>query len=843
VLSIAKLSTEQSPYYVGTAHGRVDSAQSLGGAEDYYGEAGRAPSAWVGAGARHLGLSGPVSDEGLRRAFAGEHPLHGELLRARRGPQRNAAIDLTFSAPKSVSLLFGLGAPDIEASVRGAHDEAVTAALGYLERRAVRVRRGRNGMRVLPAEGFVAATFRHRASRAGDPQLHTHAVVANMGLGPDGRWTALDARPVYAHAMAAGCLYQAALRARLTAELGVTWAPVCDGLAELDGVPTDVLRAFSRRRVEIEAEVARHGTSGPTATQAAALATRRRKDRNVDAEMLRRDWARRAADLGFDPAGVVGRHRSPTLRRTQVAAIYDYLASSEGLTARRSSFAAPDVVGAIASALPAGLDIDVEGIETLAARFLDSDRVVALASSEERRWSTTELLATERRLVALAQGRRRAGRGVADSEALSHACLGRPSLTDEQRTAVRRLTSEGDGIVVLIGVAGAGKTFALRTCADAWRASGAPVCGAAVARRAARELETGAGIPSTSISALLIQLDDRPLQTGTVLVVDEAGMTGTRALAALAEAVDAADGKLVLVGDDRQLEAIDAGGAFRALARRGPSIQLTQNRRQVHGWERDAAAALRDGDPRAALVAYARHDRITVTHRDEEARQRLISDWIAQGATEDVVMLAHRRRDVADLNLRARRHLRIASRLGIEEARCAAGRIATGDVLIVRQNLPSHDLANGDRGTVRSVDRRGRVVLDVRDTTVELGADVLLGRTHRGEPVLQYGYALTGHSAQGLTARRALVLADPGVGRDWLYTAMTRGRDANQLYLVARLDRDRDEFGPSARAQPDAIEALAAQLERYQSQELALDQLPLRAGRSWPARGRSDLER
>ena len=365
----------------------------------------------------------------------------------------------------------------------------------------------------------------------------------------------------------------------------------------------------------------------------------------------------------------------------------------------------------------------------------------------------------------------------------------------------------------------------------------------AIARRAARELETGAGIASTSISALLSELEDRPLQAGTVLVIDEAGMAGTRALAALAQAVDAAEGKLVLVGDDRQLDAIDAGGAFRALARRVPAIHLTQNRRQLHEWERGAAAALRDGDPHASLNAYAQHDRVTVELRDAEALQGLVSDWIAAGATEDVVMLAHRRRDVVDLNLRARRHLRIAGRIGGEEVRCAAGRIATGDVLIGRQNLPTQDLANGDRGTVRSVDRRGRVVLDVRGTTVELGPDMLLGRTYRGEPVLQYGYALAGHSAQGLTARRALVLADPGAGRDWLYTAMTRGREANQLYLVARRYRDRDEFGPSTRAQPDAIEALAAQLERHQAQELALDQLPLQAGRSWPERGRSGLER
>lgn len=557
MLSIAKLSSDQSPYYVGMAHGRVDAAQSLGGAEDYYGEAGRAPSTWVGRGAQRLGLSGPVSDRGLRRAFAGEHPLHGELLRARRGPQHNAAIDLTFSAPKSVSLLFGVGAPDVEAQVRGGHDAAVAAALGYLERRAVRVRRGRNGMRVLPAEGFVAATFRHRASRAGDPQLHTHAVVANMALGPDGRWTALDARPIYAHAMAAECLYQAVLRERLTAELGVRWGPVRDGLAELDGVPAEVLRVISPRRVEIEAELARHGTSGPAATEAAALATRRRKDVDVDAEALRRDWQQRAADLSFDPTTVVGCGRSPALTRTGVAAIYDRLASPDGLTARRSSFTAPDVVAAIASALPAGHAVDVEGIEALAARFFDSDRVVALASSEERRWSTPELLATERRLVALAHGRRRAGRGVADAEALSHACLGRASLTGEQRVAVRRLTSDGDGIVAVIGVAGAGKTFALRTCADAWRASGTPVCGAAVARRAARELETGAGIPSTSISAMLIQLNDRPLhiglaQIGAIANSDVRAATGldrAEALALLDRLVN--QGMLVRTGQRR----------------------------------------------------------------------------------------------------------------------------------------------------------------------------------------------------------------------------------------------------------------------------------------------------
>ena len=175
-----KLSTEQSPYYVETAHGRVDAAHSLGGAEDDYSEAGRAPSAWVGTGARRLGLSGRVSDQGLRRAFAGEHPLHGALLRARRGPQRNAAIDLTFSAPKSVSLLFGVGALDVEAKVRGGDDEAVAAALGYLERRAVRVRPGAQRRAGTSRRGVRGGDLPPSRVKAGDPQLHPRGRPARL---------------------------------------------------------------------------------------------------------------------------------------------------------------------------------------------------------------------------------------------------------------------------------------------------------------------------------------------------------------------------------------------------------------------------------------------------------------------------------------------------------------------------------------------------------------------------------------------------------------------------------------------------------------------------------------
>ena len=185
----------------------------------------------------------------------GRDPATGNSLLWVRRPDRLPGLDLTFSAPKSVSLLFALGDGELSALVRRAHDAAVGQALGYLEREAGEVRRGEDGRDRLPGGGFVAAAFRHRTSRAGDPQLHTHVLVANMTRGSDGRWSALDGRQLYLQAKTAGTLYQAALRDQLR-PLGLAWVLNANGTAEVDGIPRSVLRGFSRRREQI-------GAAGP----------------------------------------------------------------------------------------------------------------------------------------------------------------------------------------------------------------------------------------------------------------------------------------------------------------------------------------------------------------------------------------------------------------------------------------------------------------------------------------------------------------------------------------------------------------------------------------------------
>jgi conjugative relaxase-like TrwC/TraI family protein len=207
---------------------------------------------------------------------------------------------MSSSTPSMIFAAFGLGDESLRRAIRSSHDAAVAEAFGYLERVAAKGRRGAGEAISIRGSGFIAAAFRHRTSRAGDPQLHTHVLIANLVQGVDGRWSALDGRAIFQHGKTAGYLYEARLRARLTERLGVEWTPVKNGIADVDGVPKEVLREFSRRRAEIEAELLRRGESSAAAARMATLSTRQRKDYGVIPEHLIDVWRERAAALGFD---------------------------------------------------------------------------------------------------------------------------------------------------------------------------------------------------------------------------------------------------------------------------------------------------------------------------------------------------------------------------------------------------------------------------------------------------------------------------------------------------------------------------------------------------------------
>jgi len=820
VLSIGKVGGGQGDprYYIDTV------AQ---GKDDYYTHRGEAQGQWEGSGAQGRGLTGGVEAEQFLNLLT-------QPSTSATRPKTVLAYDLTFSAPKSVSVIYGISDRTISPAVRQAHDDAVRDALGYLERHATWTRRGKNGKHLVRGEGLTVAAFRHRTSRAGDPQLHTHAVVANT-THAEGRETALDGRALYAHQRTAGFLYQAALRKNLSDTLGVEWEPVHNGMADISGIGDEVLKHFSRRSQEIRDRLGQVGGRSAHAAEVAALETRKAKDYNVPAERLREAWRARAAELGLDQrvlSLVLDRQARERTNQPDLAATAEHIAGPGGITERSSTFDRRDVLRDWAEAHRDGAD--VERLEQLADHWLASGNAITLEPAGRRahlggaRHATPEMLALEDRVISQAVARRDTGVATIADSRIDAVLAERSGSVGEQGAMARSLTTSGDGVQVVRAAAGTGKTRGMTVARDAWEAEGIRVVGTALAARAAVEMETLAGIDSTTIARLLTDIDQgNGLVPGSVLVVDEAGMVGSRTIDRLARHAAETNSKLVLVGDDRQLPEIDAGGAFRRLARDLGTIELHHVHRQAEVWDREALAELRQGKVQAWSQAYRDHGRLVARPTSDELRETLVDDWWEAARRHDAgdaIMIAHRRSDVAELNTLARARMHRDGRLGEEELTTPTRAFAVGDRVIARRNDRRADLVNGTRGEVFAVDLESRSVA-IRTAD---GTGRQLDSSYLDDGWLDHAYALTAHAAQGATVDRSFVLGSDELYREWGYTALSRHRDQARFYVVSPGSVERAL--PGLEPDRDAMaEDVVSMLSRSRRKELALDVLD-RAG-------------
>jgi conjugative relaxase-like TrwC/TraI family protein len=831
VLSLAKLGP-----------GVVDYLEEMvaRGVEEYYLNAKEAPGQWLGDSAAHLDLDGVVDGDEFRRVLSHSHPQTGALLTDEKSSPKVVGFDATFCAPKSVSLLFALGVPEASNEVRNAHDVAVREAFDVLQSVA-RGRRGHDGVRLVAGDGLLGAAYRHRTSRAAEPHLHTHVVIPNLVYAPDDqRWSALDARPLYSWCKPAGCLYNAQLRYELTTRLGVQWSPVSRGMAEIDGFSTKVLRAFSTRRRDIEADLAATGRSGPKAAQKAAYRTRQPKDLSLDGEGLLASWQQRAAEHGLTRsviARLVGRRHAvlvPGVGSAEADALYARLARPDGLTAKRSTFDVRQVIEAICEALPNGGQ--VQDVLALADGFLSSDHVLALdvepgpslrradgrpvpSGDASSRFTTPEMVATEQQLMGRAAQRARERTGIARHEIVEAAITAAGSLAGEQTTMIRTLCRSGSGVNVVEGVAGSGKTTALTAAHDAWTRSGYRVIGCSLAARAAVRLEDSTGIASCTLDRLLGQLQRSELVLGDrdVVIVDEAAMVGTRKLHELFNHAERASAKVVLVGDPRQLPEIEAGGAFRALERTLGGPVLATNRRQDQPWERAALVWLRAGDTDSALDLYRAHGRI---HEHDNARTVMVDDWLhARAVGDNIVMLAPTVAAVEDLNRRARTELQAVGALGPDQVELGSRRFSAGDEVLALRNAYDLGVLNGSRYTIEHIDRRQHELRCV--DSIHRTARIPFAYAEAGH--LSHAYATTIHKAQGATVDRALVLADGTMAAEHAYTALSRATGPTDLYV------DTTDFEVEAHApvlSTPARERLLAAMSRSVAQHLAIDHTP-----------------
>jgi conjugative relaxase-like TrwC/TraI family protein len=812
----------------------------------------------------------------------------GELrdyMNMRQPPTVVVGYDVTFSVEKSVSALWARADDGVRAEIIASVDASVVAGVTYLERQALRVRIG--GLRQ-EARGMVAASYLHSTSRALDPQLHRHVVVANAATGPDGVSRAVDSPSLFHHAKTAGYVAGAELRHQLTARLGVQWTTVSRGLSEVVGVSEEAMVAISTRSHEMAAaamaiDVESAGaivTESLAARQVLALATRTPKVRGVDPERLRAGWVHTLDAVGLDAEALDGAlHRvvGPTLIRSEeVAELYEHLASDHGVTENQATFDRRHVIQAVASW---SVDrLSAAACEDLADHWLHHPEVVPLrserrqiqgadvirrrdgvvvAAAAERQFTTRTMLATEARIEANYERGRGLGRAVV-AEHTVDAVLALPAfahLSGEQRDLVRHLTSAGHETTLVHGPAGTGKTTAIEAAARAWEVQGFRVLGASVNGNGAEILGRSAGIESTTVASLLWRVEHGDawlLGDRTVVVLDEATTLATRDLDRLLTYVHEGGASLHLVGDPAQHSAVGAGGAFRWLVETYPDdvAALTINRRQL-GEEmaevRLAVEEYRSGAIGAAMSRLEDDARIVTAESATELFDALATDWYvdrqrsaSDSAFERSSMTAAHHDERRALVDRARAMLRADGTLHGPELVAAGTRFSAGDEVMAR--VPDRTLRpeGGDRGSFVKNGSRGTVLEVAQDhirVDFEHRGPIDVPRAYLEQEValgvrggLLHSYCLTTYAAQGDTYGAARHLGTDHSSRAELYVGLTRGRHDATLYAVRRSDVMTpmlDDGLPRLRDDTSAARAMAASAAGGGSERLGREVDPM----------------
>ena len=817
------------------------------GGDDYYTRPGEAPGQWMGDLAADLGLEGEVDRAEYTALLAGKHPKTGKVLINRRAPhtfvdasgktRRHDPIlgyDIRFSCPKSVSLLWAIGSEEAQAAVLRAQDNAVREALGYLERHACYVQRGKNGKRLEPGEGFISMSFLHRSSRSGDMALHSHVVTANMTRAlSDGRWLSLAnpkrQSPLLREAKATGYVYQAALRAGLTRELGVAWEEVVNGYADLAGSDRALIDFFSKRRGEIVAEMAERGTSSAAAAEVAAYRTRDAKDYGVDPDNQRADWRAGAAEFGYTERSIDERLSLTRAHEPRPIGKEEIDGALADLEATHSHFDRRDLVCALANRMGEGAD--ARQIEAAVRSLLQSSRVREIHHGDEPLaadyFTTPRIWAMEQRVLKSAREGVSAGVAVADESVVAAVLARHHYLSDEQAQMVRRLTTGGERVVAVAALPGSGKTTALEATREVWAGSGIYGLGIASARSASGELKDHAGIPSMSVTAFLIGCEEAagagraPLPPGAVVVMDEASTTASPEFAAVLTVVESVGGKLVVIGDPRQIGAVGPGGIYGYLTNELDTIVLTEIRRQREPVDREIVELAHEGRGSDALDLFRREDRLVIGDTLDEVKDAMTLDWYQRfSAGEDAVMIARRRRDVEDLNDAAREILGAEGHLGSSQVTVAGRQFAVGDRVMTRVN--NSEVSNRERWQVTGVDAGEQHLMLERiggdGRTVILTPAYLERRTESGEPSVQHANAMTTYAMQSKTVDSAGSLLDSDISREDFTVAVSRARGETVVYGVAATELLDPDLGPATREIPDELHDLRGGAERVASE-------------------------
>ena len=853
MLTIAKLSRWSINYYNDTARAAgqaaKDAQRANGGLGEYYSEHDTRTPVWLCAGdavkaAELVGLSdtqraGRQADPEVVARWLDDGIAPNGVCGRAFGTRAVHGFDLTFCAPKSVSLIRALRGDDVaDKAVIDAHATALAEAMEYLAQHAgyTRVHNATTGEKdLVRLPGLVAIAYQHETSRAGDPHLHTHVIVPNRQARGGGKLVAIDGTSLYHEARAAGVIYQATLRRELNRSIGVEWALVdgATGMAEVAGVDPKCIAAWSRRASQLREWAANNlvlvDGQQPSAAQLAAAqkATRPAKPEQLAWAQLRQMWAQDPRGLNVDRAAHTAARqarraasRTPFNRR-RLAAMAERI--------EKAAFTRADLVELLAAQLPIDTDRSPRQVVEVAvdevAMRLTGPRATHQREGHER-YTIDRILAEEVTVLDMVDAREvRAQLWVRDGDTAG--------LSADQARAVEAIAASPQLVCPLSAPAGAGKTTSMRVLAGIGRRCRRRVLVVAPTGKAVDvAVREGAGDEGMTVAKAVASLRDETLKLDhlTVVVLDEAGMVGTDDLRHLLTATTQAGAKTVLVGDAHQLAPIRArGGMFAQLCSDLPWTQrLSEVWRMRDPQERTASLALRDGGPapvRRAVHWYATHHRLHTGDPIAMAYDALTAYRADVAAGRDALLVCDTKEMADALNRRIHDETIDADAPAVTGAR--GHRIAVGDLIISRRNDPTlgvfdatditkpaaDPVRNGNRWRVFAVDTEHHRIAARR---IEDGARAVFSGDYLREHIT-HGYAVTVHSAQGVTAERTHAVLGETTTRALLYVALTRGRDTNTAYLYERLAGE----GEHEHAEPPGVHVMrrgsgrgAAQLVR-----------------------------